>query len=148
MQLVASECRPPISAEFRHCCEQQNLGLSYESALRGLASRIPLVELHILVISLLVQRQCGGNPVEVMGNMADLVRKRLRLDQRLKALTGEGRMQAWVLTILPVSAFFGLWVMRPEYMQPLLERPVLLASAAAAQILGSVWIRWLLRLPF
>lgn len=147
-QLVAAECRPLIAREFACCCEQQNLGLTFEASLRELARRVPVPELHIFVIALIVQRQCGGSPTEVMNNMADLIRKRIKLTQRLRALTGEGRMQAITLTLLPVGAFVGLLLLRPDYVDPLIERPQLLGGIVAADLLGCLWIRRIMRLDF
>jgi tight adherence protein B len=147
-QLVAGECRDPLASEFKLCCEQQNLGLPHDAALRDLARRVPVVELHIFVIALMVQRHCGGSPVEVLRNMSDLVRKRLRLANRVRALTGEGRMQAIVLTVLPIAAFLWLAVTRPEYIQTLIERPKLLGGVVLAQIVGTIWIRRTIRIDY
>jgi tight adherence protein B len=141
LQLVASECRPPISKEFALCCEQQNLGLPHETTLRDLARRIPVPELHIFVIALLVQRQCGGSPVELLNNISDIIRKRMKLTQRVHALTGEGRMQAIVLTVLPLAAFGWLWLSQPDYINALIVRPWLLSGVAALQVIGTLWIR-------
>lgn len=147
-QLVAAECRDPLAAEFRLCCEQQNLGLPHDATLRGLAQRVPVVELHIFVIALMVQRHCGGSPIDVLDNMSDLVRKRRRLANRVRALTGEGRMQAIVLTVLPIAAFLWLTVTRPEYIQTLIERPKLLGGVVLAQIVGTLWIRRTIRIDY
>jgi tight adherence protein B len=146
--IVAADCRPPLSAEFRRCCDQQNLGLSQEATLHELAERVPIVELRMFIIVLLVQRQCGGSPVEVLNNMSDLVRKRMRLAQRVRALTGEGRMQAFVLTILPIAAFAWLSLTRPEYIQTLLDRPQLLIAIAAMQACGTIWIHRIVRINY
>ena len=148
MQIVAADCRPPLSAEFRRCCDQQNLGLSQEATLRELAERVPVVELRIFIIVLLVQRQCGGSPVEVLNNMSELVRKRMRLVQRVRALTGEGRMQALVLTVLPIAAFAWLFLTRREYIQTLLDRPYLLAAVIVMQLAGAVWVHRVVRIDY
>ncbi len=145
LQIIATECRDPLAREFACVCEQQNLGLSFEASLQELSRRIPILELRILSIALIVQRQAGGNPVEIITNMSDLVRKRLRLADRVRALTGEGRMQAIVLTLLPIIAFFGLWLGRPEYIRPLLERPRMLLSLVLAQAVAGFWIRRIVR---
>lgn len=140
-QIVSAECRDPVAREFGYCYEQQNLGLPHDAALQDLSRRIPIVELQMFVIALLVQRQCGGNPVELLNNMATLIRKRLRLAQRVRALTGEGRLQATVLTVLPVAAFAWLSLTRPDYIQVLLDRPRLLLGVVMLQVVGAIWVR-------
>ncbi|MGC3969945.1 MAG: type II secretion system F family protein [Pirellulales bacterium] len=139
-QMVADDLEPPISLEFRRCHEQQSLGASFESSLRSLGERTGIMELRIMIIALLVQRRSGGNLAALLQNLSLLVQKRLKLEQRMRALTGEGRMQANVLIILPTAAFAALYVLAPDYVGVLLERPWVIAAALAAQALGAVWI--------
>lgn len=141
LQIIAEDFEPPISAEFALCYEQQNLGMSRESTLRKLATRTGIMELQIFVVALLVQAKSGGDLVELLDNLAALIRKRLKLRDRVRALTGEGRMQAAVLIVLPFAALLGIVVLSPEYAQSLLERPWILACTAAAQAAGAFWIR-------
>ncbi len=147
-QLVASSSAPPLAAEFAYCCEQQNLGLEHDVSLRELANRTGVVELQIFTVALLVQRHSGGNPVELLGNLSDVVRKRMRLESRVRALTSEGRMQAWVLSLLPVAAFAGVYVLDRDYAAILLDRPRVLVATAAAVLLGILWIRRIIRIDY
>jgi tight adherence protein B len=147
-QIVADEFESPIAEEFRRCYEQQNLGVSHETVLRELARRTGLMELRILVVALLVQSRSGGNLVELLGNLSAMVRERLKLQQKVRALTGEGRMQAAVLIVLPVLAFGIMTIIAPEYIGSLLERPRLLACTASAQVLGAVWIQRIISFDF
>ena len=148
LQLVADDFEPPISDEFRCCYEQQNLGMPYDTALRNLARRTGIMELRLLVVALLVQSRSGGNLLELLNNLSTMVRKRVTLQQKVKALTGEGRLQATVLIVLPVLAFVILFVISPNYVQSLLERPWLLAATVTAQALGAVWIRRIVNFEF
>jgi tight adherence protein B len=141
LQIIAEDFDPPISTEFALCYEQQNLGISRESALRKLAKRAGIMELQIFVVAMLVQAKSGGDLVELLDNLATMIRKRLKLKDRVRALTGEGRMQALVLIILPFAGFLGILVLSPDYAKDLLDRPWLLAGTAAAQALGAFWIR-------
>jgi tight adherence protein B len=141
LQIIAEDFDPPISTEFARCYEQQNLGIGRESALRQLANRTGIMELQIFVVALLVQAKSGGDLVELLDNLSSMIRKRLKLKDRVRALTGEGRMQALVLTILPVAALLGIVFISPDYAQSLLDRPWLLAGTAAVQAVGVFWVR-------
>jgi tight adherence protein B len=141
LQIIAEDFEPPISAEFALCYEQQNLGMSRESALRKLAQRTGTMELQIFVVALLVQARSGGDLVELLDNLSAMIRKRLKLKERVRALTGEGRMQARVLMILPIAALLGIVFLSPEYAKELLDRPWLLAGTAVAQAAGAFWVR-------
>jgi tight adherence protein B len=141
LKIIADDFDAPISEEFALCYEQQNLGVSREAALRKLARRTGIMELQIFVVALLVQARSGGNLVELLDNLALTVRKRMKLSERVRALTGEGRMQARVLLILPIAALIGLMTLSPEYAAGVLSQPWLLAGTAAAQAVGVFWIR-------
>lgn len=148
MQLVANDFRAPLGDEFAICCQQQGLGLPFRTALRDLARRTGVMELQILAVALLVQRESGGNCVEVLANLSDVVRKRLHLAGRVKALTGEGRMQAIVLSLLPIAAFIAIYFLNREYAEVLLRHPALLGGIIASEILGTLWIRRIISIEF
>lgn len=140
-RLVADEFTPPVSDEFRHCYEQQNLGISFEAAVRELPRKLPVMELRILAVALLVQARSGGNLIELLHNLAKMARKRIRMQQRMKALTGEARMQAVILIVLPIVALGAVLLLSPDYAAALLERPWLLAVTAVSELMGAFWIR-------
>lgn len=141
LRIIADDFDEPISEEFALCYEQQNLGISRETSLRKLAQRTGIMELQLFVVALLVQERSGGDLVGLLDNLAAMIRKRLKLQNRIRALTGEGRMQALVLIVLPIAALAAMLVLSPEYAQSLLDRPWLLGVAAGAQTLGALWIR-------
>ena len=148
MQIIANDFESPISDEFMCCYEQQNLGMSMESALRNLARRTGVMELRIFVVALLVQCRGGGNLVEILNTLSEMTRKRLWLHSKVLALTGEGRMQANVLMVLPVVAFIALMVLAPNYVSSLLRFPRVLVMTAVAQVLGCLWIRRIVNFDF
>jgi tight adherence protein B len=141
MQLAAEQLKPPISSELAACCEQQNLGLPYDVALQELARRTGVMELQMFVVALLVNRNTGGNLAEILKNLSDVIRKRTRLRGKIKAATSEGRLQALVLSVMPLAALLGLVFINRPYAQILLDRPDLLVTVLAAEALGSLWIR-------
>jgi len=141
MSLVASQLQPPISAEFACCCEQQNFGLPRDVTLQELARRTGVMELQLFVVAMLVHHSSGGNPVEILDSLSDVIRKRVRLAGKVKAATSEGRLQAVVLSILPVGAFIALYILNRSYAQLLLDRPRLLAAVIVSEGLGALWIR-------
>lgn len=147
-QTVAEDFESPIAEEFAWCSEQQNLGLSQDVALRDLARRSGVAELQMLVVALLVQRQSGGSPVELLDNLASVVRQRIEMKERIKTLTAEGRIQALVLLLMPPLLLAIIAMLNPEYVSTLWERPRLLAGMAGSELLGIIWIRRILALEF
>ncbi|WP_166819654.1 type II secretion system F family protein [Thalassoroseus pseudoceratinae] len=148
IQMIANENRPPISTEFKRCSEQQNLGLPQDEAFRDLAHRNGVMELQIFAVAMLVQRQTGGSLVEILTNLSKLVRSRLRMQARLRALTGEARMQATVLTLLPVVSLASIHFLKPDYVAVLFDRPQLIAGMAIANLVAAFWIRKLTQIDY
>lgn len=141
MSLVATQLEPPVSAEFACCCEQQSFGLPPDVALQELAHRTGVMELQLYVVAMLVHRTSGGSPVEILSNLSEMIRKRVRLVGKVKAATSEGRLQAVILSILPIGAFIALYILNRSYAQLLLDRPRLLAAVLISETLGVLWIR-------
>lgn len=141
MQQISNDFPSPLADEFAVCCQQQQLGMSQAAALQDLARRVSIMELQMFVVAVLVQREVGGNSAELLGNLSNVVRQRFRLALRVKALTGEGRMQAFVLALLPIVAGAAIYFLNRDYAQVLLDRPSLLAGLACCEVIGVLWIR-------
>jgi tight adherence protein B len=141
LQAVSDEFSPPIAGEFAFCYEQQNLGLSSETAMRELARRTGLVELKIFVLAMLVQQQTGGNLAEMLDKLSAIVRERYKMRGKVKALTAEGRMQAMVLLGLPPGMFLLMLLLNRQFAGILLEYPPLLWGIVISESIGALWIR-------
>lgn len=145
---VAEEFPRPISEEFSYCFEQQNLGLSPETAVRDLARRTGVLELRIFVTALIVQQQTGGNLAELIDKLSAMIRQRFRIMGQIKTLTSEGRLQALILLALPVMLFFVLLILNPEYEMQLIEHPVLIYATLGLMSMGALWIRSIVNFDF
>jgi tight adherence protein B len=141
LQAVSDEFSPPIAGEFAFCYEQQNLGLSSETAMRELARRSGLIELKIFVLAMLVQQQTGGNLAEMLDKLSAIVRERYKMRGKVKALTAEGRMQATVLLALPPGMFLLMLALNRQFAGILLEYPPLLWGIVISESIGALWIR-------
>lgn len=145
-QVIANDFPAPIAEEFAQSFEQQHLGVSFEVALRDLGRRTGIMEMHIFVVALIVNQRVGGNLAELLTKLASLIRMRVKMQGRVRALTGEGRMQAAVLLALPIVALGALLLLNREYAQVLLDNPRLLAATGVAQVIGALWIRKIIRI--
>jgi tight adherence protein B len=124
LQMLSEEMSEPIAGEFRIVHEQVKFGLSLQQALNNLCERVPLTDLRYFVVAVMIQRQSGGNLTEVLGNLSKLIRERLKLLGRVKVLSSEGRLSAWVLAVLPFAIGALLNLVNPEFMSPLWTDPI------------------------
>ena len=141
LQAVVESSEQPLAGEFAQCQKQQNLGLRPEHAFQDLARRIGIVELRIFIMAMLIQRQTGGNFSDVLERLAMLIRARLRLQEKVRTLTAEGRLQGTMLLVLPFVLFAALLVVNRSYAVTLFEHVPLLVLTGVSMLVGVVWIR-------
>lgn len=103
LQMVGQEMADPIAREFRITHDEINFGVSMQQALTNLSERVPITDVRYFVVAILIQREAGGNLTEVLDNLSKLIRNRLKFHAKIKVLTTEGRMSAWVLFLLPFA---------------------------------------------
>jgi len=146
MQMIAEEFEAPISEEFQRCYQQQELGISQDVAMRSLAKRGGVVELQIFVMAMLVQSRCGGNLFQLLDKLASLVRSRMKMEMKVRALTGEGRMQAITLILLPIVALIAISILSPDYITVFYQRPWILGAVALSHATAALWIRSIIKI--
>lgn len=101
MKLVSVESKDPIASEYETISQKLDLGIEPEKVLQEAADRIDLEEFRFLVVALVLQMENGGMLGEILTNLSSIVRKRLELGLKLKAMSAEARMSAVVLSALP-----------------------------------------------
>ncbi len=144
LHVVAEEMAPPIADEFGRIFEEQNLGIPLEDALRGLAERVPTMEVRFFVTAVVIQRATGGDLAEILDKIGRLIRERFQILGQVQALTGEGRLSGIVLLALPPALLAFLYMTNPEYIGLLFNTPVgvkMLAGTAVLQLLGAIVIK-------
>jgi tight adherence protein B len=149
LHMVSAEMPEPIATEFRKTYEEQNLGLSLKLALENMTQRIPLLDLHMCVTAVMIQRETGGNLAEILEKVAYTIRERFRIMGDLKTLTTSSRMSAWLLCGLPIFVSLVITVMNPEYMSILWKDPrghYLIAIAMFMQVTGMLIVRKILNI--
>ena len=144
IEIVGEECPEPVRTEFREVYRQQNFGLPPRDALLQLAKRVPLPELGFVVTAMLLQRETGGNLVEVLDRTTAVIRERLRIEGEIRIYTAQGRMTGWILSVLPIIMFFLLSVANRGYTRVLIEDPTgrkLVYTGLGLMVLGALAIR-------
>lgn len=124
LQMVGDEMADPIAGEFRIVHDEVNFGVALQQALTNLSERIPLTDLRYFIVSVLIQRESGGNLTEVLGNLSRLIRERLKLLSKVRVLSSEGRLSAWILGLMPFALAGAMNLVNPEFMSPLWNDPI------------------------
>ena len=124
MKLVAEEFKDPIGPEFDETLDEINFGLSVDDALKNLIKRVECVDLKFFVVSVILQRETGGNLSEILENLAHLIRERFKFRGKVRVLSAEGRLSAGILVAIPFLLFAGILVINPGYMAALIQDPI------------------------
>ncbi len=149
LQMAGSELPAPVGEEFQQTFDEINFGISAQDALQNLAARVPSTDLGFFVIAVLIQRETGGNLSEILANISAIIRERLKLFGRVRALSAEGRFSGLVLTLLPFGVGFLLYLIDSEFMATLWRDPtgiLLLKGAAVFMVVGALWMRRIVRI--
>lgn len=113
--LVAREMPDPIGSEFGILSDQITFGSELEQAMLNMYDRVGAQELNMVTVSVSVQQGTGGNLAEILENLAQMIRDRLMMKAKIKAISAEGRITAWIMLAFPFGLFFMLKAMVPTY---------------------------------
>ncbi len=129
--MVGREMSDPIGSEFGVTIDEMTYGLDMPRALRNLADRVGVADLSLLVTAVSIQTSAGGNLSEILGNLSKVLRDRFQLRRKVRALSAEGRISAYGLTILPFAISGAIFVQNPPYYLDVWHEPVFLPALAA-----------------
>jgi tight adherence protein B len=124
LKMVVEDFDDPIGTEFEKTLNQINFGVDVPEALKQLANRVDCDDLNFFVVSVIVQRETGGNLAEIIENLSHLIRERFKLHGRVRVLSSEGKLSAIVLIAIPFLVVAALAVMNPKYIRVLIEDPI------------------------
>ena len=142
IKMIVENIDGPLGDEFRQVIDETAYGRTLTEALKRMAERVDEPDVNFFVVVLSIQQETGGSLTEILGNLSGIIRKRKMLRAKIRALTSEGRMTAWILGGIPIFEFILLWLMAPEYVSPLFSTTAgnFVLGGAAFLVFLAVWI--------
>ena len=147
IRIVSRELPEPSGGEFGRVAGDLSIGTSISDALRALAERNDITEFRFFATALTLQAQTGGRLGETLDNLANIVRRRMALKSRARAMASEARTTALILGCLPMIAAVGLYIMNPQYVTLLFTDPsgrMVLAAAGGMLLTGAFIMRMII----
>ena len=141
---VSAELAAPLQQELLLVQHEQRLGVSLDDALENLARRVPAQPVKLMVSAMRIANETGGGLAETLERTANTLRSQQAMELKILALTAQGKLQAWVVGLLPM---FLLWVlnrMEPAAMSQLWTTPLgwgVLAAVLVMEFIGVLLIR-------
>jgi tight adherence protein B len=141
-RLISEEVPAPVGTIFSGICQQQELGVSVEEALRIAAEKTPSSDLRLFATSVAIQILSGGNLADMMERLSLVIRDRIRVWRRMRVLTSQTQFSKRVLASLPPFLFVLLNAINPTYMQPLYTTTLgtLILCGTAGSVLLGMWL--------
>ncbi|PZU08602.1 type II secretion system F family protein [Sphingomonas sp.] len=136
MGVVAAEVPDPVGSEFRAVADRMRIGRTMEASLQETADKLQTPEFQFFVVSLAIQRETGGNLAETLGNLADVLRKRMQMKLKINAMSSESKASAYIIGALPFIVFGLIWYINPAYMGTFFTDQRLIYAAIG----GGVWM--------
>ncbi len=149
LQIVSQEMVGPVAKEFGTVFNELNYGGELRSAFLAMLERIPSISVMAMAVSIMIQRETGGNLAESVSRLELLLRERFKFQRHLRGLTASNRTSAWIVGSIPAMLAGVLELMSPGYIATLTDHPVgvqLFYGALALQAVGIVWIMRMIRI--
>ncbi len=149
IQLGSAELQEPLAMELRMVAEEISYGGGLSIALQHLAQRLPSADIRTLAVAGSLHRETGGDITRVFERLARVIRERSALREQIRVLSAEGRMSAWVLSLLPVGCGALVQSMHPGLMGILLTDPLgrwALVGALTLWLSGVLMMRHMIRM--
>lgn len=123
LELMTQGAPEPACSEFSEVFRQQNFGLPLRDALLQMLDRVPSQDLRVVSTAIIVQRETGGNLVEILDRTVFIIRERQRIKGEIRIQTAQGRMTGWILSALPVIMLGLINFVDPGYSKILFTDP-------------------------
>jgi tight adherence protein B len=124
--LVGRELSDPIGTEFGIVYDETSFGAQLEDAVARMAERVGFEGLQLLSVVLSIQSKTGGNLTEILGNLSQVLRSRMMLRLKVRALASEGKMSAILMSLFPVLMFLVLQLIAPTYYSKIWGDPIVM----------------------
>ena len=141
--MAGDELPSPVGSELKITFEEINFGIPFQEAMANLMARINSPDLTFFTVAVVIQRETGGNLTELLGNLAKLIRDRVKLKGKVRVLASEGRFSGVLLGALPFVLSALLTSINPEYMSMLWKTPEghnLIVSGLFMMVLGAFFM--------
>ena len=138
LETVASENKRPISFEFSLLVQEIRLGVPLEQALANMVERLDSPDLELVATALITARQTGGELTQILDRLAAVIRERIRIANKLRAMTAQGRLQAIIIAIMPFMLMFAMSHVAPDTMDNFFNSPLGIISIIAVIVLDVV----------
>jgi tight adherence protein B len=116
---IAPDLPNPLGPALLRMLRQTTMGTSLSDALHDLEQRLPWQDLHLVALAIRINHDVGGSLATTFDEIVQTLEDRQQMEREIRTLTAQGRVSAFIVTLLPFGIGTMLWFLNPAYMQPL-----------------------------
>ncbi len=121
---VAKEMPDPIGTEFGIVQDQVSYGDNIVDAFSDMAERLDLEDIRYLAVTVGIQHGTGGNLARVLQVLSQIIRDRAAMRKKIHAISAEGRISAFILSVLPFMIYGMINMTTPSFYADVSDDPV------------------------
>lgn len=148
---VSREMPYPVSKEFGLLLKEMSLGIDSDQALKNMLLRIESDDLELMITAILIQRETGGNLSEILDNISETIRERIKIKGEVRTLTAQGKMSGIIVGIIPLVLGVVIYFLNKEYMMTLFTTTpgrIAVAVAFVNEMIGAFVISRIIKIDF
>jgi tight adherence protein B len=123
-QTIAQQMPDPIGSQMGIVSDEITYGEELSNAIRSLADRSGSEDYHYLAVAISIQHGTGGNLAAVLNTLSQVIRDRFTMKRKIRAVSAEGRITAYVVTAVPLVLVVFLLAFMPEYYTEVTHDPL------------------------
>jgi len=139
LETVVEEMPNPMAQEIGLLVREIHVGVPLEEAFTHLRQRVDVAELDLITTAVFIARETGGDLTKTFIQLVYSMREKSKLDGKVKALTIQGRLQGFIMSVIPIVFVMMVYQMNRSHFDIMLSDQLgqaLLGAAIIAQILG------------
>lgn len=139
MESIAADMQPPISTEFAKTLREIRYGVKQEDALYHMVERVQNKDLGLLVSAVVISSQVGANLSEILDNISETIKDRIKIKNDVKILSSQGRISGLIIGILPIVLALFLMIVNPDYIVSFFETTIgkiMVGTGVVLEIIG------------
>lgn len=144
MRSVTAEVETPLRNVLDKVLRSTDLGVSFNKAVRRAAESSGVKEMSLLALAVNISSTYGSSPQGLLRSIIHMIRRQEQARRELAIMTGETKVTAWVLGLMPSAIVGYILIVNPGYFQVMLDDPaglIVLKVAIGMQLLGG-FIFW------
>lgn len=149
LNAIAKDLNAPLSQELSLILREQRVGIPLHDALNNFRLRLDTDSVGQVTTLLQVGAESGGSLSTLLERLATNLSAQHHIALKVDMLTSQGRMQAWVIGMLPILLLIVLCWVDPLTMHSVMKTDagqLVLLCVAILEVAGLLWLRSILRM--